>query len=78
MPGAGPQLVVTDMAVFHFDRESGEMTLASVHPGTTAEQVQAEVSWPLRVAPDLKTTEPPTADELRIIREELDPHGIYA
>jgi len=78
MPGSGPQLVVTDMAIFRFDRGSGGMTLASVHPGATVEQVQAEVSWPLKVASDLKTTEPPTADELRIIREELDPQGIYA
>ena len=67
MPGAGPQLVVTDKAIFHFDAESGEMVLASVHPGVIAETVQAEVSWPLKIAPDLKTTEPPTAEELRLI-----------
>ena len=77
MPGAGPQLVVTDKAIFHFDAEGGEMVLASVHPGVTAEAVQAEVSWPLKIAPDVKTTEPPTAEELRLIREKLDPEGAY-
>lgn len=77
MPGAGPKLVVTDKAIFRFDDETGEMQLSSVHPGLLVEEVQAEVSWPLKIAPDLKTTEPPTAEELRLIREELDPGGAY-
>ncbi len=77
MPGGGPQLVITDMAVFHFDRASGEMGLASIHPGVTVEQVQEQVSWELRVAHDLAESEPPTAEELQLIREELDPQGIY-
>jgi glutaconate CoA-transferase subunit B len=76
IPGAGPQLVVTDMAVFGFDKESGEMTLDSLRPGVTVEQVQSEVSWPLKISKDLKNAEPPTAEELRIIREDLDPQGI--
>jgi len=77
MPGAGPQLVVTDKAVLGFDTGSGEMVLASVHPGVTVEQVRAEVGWSLRVAAPVTVTEPPTAEELRIIRHELDPHGMY-
>jgi glutaconate CoA-transferase subunit B len=77
MPGAGPQLVVTDKAVFRFDAETGEMFLFSLHPGVTVEQVQAEVGWPLKVAHDLRSTEPPAAGELRLIREELDPGGAY-
>jgi len=44
----------------------------------SVEEVQAGVGWPLRLADDLTTTEPPTAEELRIVREELDPAGIYA
>jgi len=78
MPGAGPQQVVTDKAIFRFAAEAGEMLLASVHPGVSVEEVQARVGWPLRLAEDLATTEPPTAEELRIVREELDPAGIYA
>ena len=78
IPGGGPQLVVTDMATFDFDAISGEMTLAALRPGVTREQVQAEVSWPLKSVPDLKAADPPSPDELRIIREELDPHGIYS
>jgi glutaconate CoA-transferase subunit B len=78
MPGAGPQLVVTDKAIFRFDEETGEMILSSIHPGITVQDVQAEVGWPLKVAPDVRTTEPPTTAELRLIREELDPGGAYA
>jgi glutaconate CoA-transferase subunit B len=77
MPGAGPQLVVTDKAIFHFAEDTGEMVLSSVHPGVTLEQVQSEVGWPLKISTDLKTTEPPTADELHLIRNELDPDGAY-
>jgi glutaconate CoA-transferase, subunit B len=77
MPGEGPQLVVTDKAIFAFDASSGEMVLSSVHPGVTVEEVQAGVGWPLKIAADLATTEPPTAEELRLIREELDPGGAY-
>lgn len=77
IPGAGPQLVVTDMALFQFAGDTGEMTLSALRPGVTVEQVQAEVNWPLRVSDDVRTEDPPTAEELRIIREEIDPKGIH-
>jgi glutaconate CoA-transferase subunit B len=77
MPGAGPQLVVTDRAIFGFDATTGEMVLTSVHPGVTVEEVQANVGWPLRIAHEVRVTEPPAAEELRLIREELDPEGAY-
>ena len=77
MPGRGPQLVVTDKAVFRFEGGEGEMVLDSVHPGVTVEEVRAQVAWPLVVSADIKVTDPPTADELLVIRQELDPGGIY-
>jgi len=77
IPGSGPQLVVTDKAIFRFADDTGEMFLSSIHPGVTVDEVRAEVSWPLNVAGDLVETEPPTAEELRLIREELDPAGVY-
>jgi glutaconate CoA-transferase subunit B len=77
IPGGGPQLVVTDKAILGFDAKDGEMVLTSVHPGVTVEEVRANVGWPLRVAPDVQVTEPPSAEELRLIREELDPEGAY-
>ena len=76
LPGGGPHLVVTDRCVFHFDG-TGEMVLASLHPGVTRAEVQEEVGWELRMAPDLGETPAPTEEELRLLREELDPQGLY-
>lgn len=77
MPGRGPQVVVTDKSVFRFDPDSGEMVLVSLHPGVRLEDVRAEMGWDPRVSPDLTETEPPTPEELRLLREELDPLGVY-
>jgi glutaconate CoA-transferase, subunit B len=77
IPGKGPQLVVTDMALFRFDEETGEMVLYSLRPGVTVEQVQSEVNWPLKVSEDVRIADPPTDEELRIIREEIDPKGVH-
>ncbi|RME34388.1 MAG: CoA-transferase subunit beta [Thermoflexia bacterium] len=77
MPGRGPQVVVTDKCVFRFDAETGEMVLVSLHPGVSLEDVRAEMGWDPRVSPDLTETEPPTIEELRLLREELDPLGVY-
>jgi glutaconate CoA-transferase subunit B len=73
--GQGPTAVITDMGIFRFDQATREMMLASLHPCCSVEAVQEQVAWPLRVADDLTQTEPPTAEELRIMREELDPGG---
>ncbi len=74
--GSGPSVVVTDLGIYHFDDE-GEMRLDSLHPGATLEQIRDTMGWPPRIADDLATTPPPTPDELRLIREELDPEGAY-
>jgi glutaconate CoA-transferase subunit B len=75
MPGGGPAIVVTDLACFTF--ENGEMTLSSLHPGVTLEQVRANLGWEVRIAPQVEVTEPPRAEELRVVREELDPRHFY-
>lgn len=75
--GQGPVAVITNMGIFGFDEATREMTLMSLHPGCTVEAVQEQVGWPMRVAENLVETEPPTSDELRIMREELDPTGRY-
>jgi glutaconate CoA-transferase subunit B len=74
--GNGPQAVVTDLGILEPD-ENGELTLTALHPGKTIEQAKDNTGWDLKVSKDLRTTLPPTADELRILREELDPTGIY-
>ncbi|MCB8922551.1 MAG: CoA-transferase subunit beta [Ardenticatenaceae bacterium] len=77
LPGAGPQIVITDRAIFDFDNAEREMTLIEVAEGETAESIQALVGWPLHISPNLREITPPTADELAIIREQLDPAGRY-
>ena len=74
--GSGPSVVVTDLAVYHFD-ETGEMRLDALHPGATLEAVRDTIGWEPKVAPELATTPEPTAEELRLIRVELDPDGTY-
>ena len=68
LPGQGPALVITDRALFDFDNPEREMTLVELAPGETVESVQAEVSWPVRVAPELRQMAPPTKEELTIIK----------
>ena len=74
--GAGPLAVVTDIGILEPD-ESGELALTALHPGKKAEEAVANTGWALKVAASLRETEPPSAQELRILREELDPDGIY-
>jgi glutaconate CoA-transferase, subunit B len=53
------------------------MRLEAVHPGVTVEEVRAATGFELKVAADLATTPDPTPEELRLVREELDPDGVY-
>jgi len=76
LPRGGPAALITTLAVFTFDRENGEAMLQSSHPGTTIEQMQEQTSWKLQVAPDYTETVPPSAEELRVIRE-CDPEGVW-
>ena len=75
MPGAGPATVITNLGCYGF--ADGEMVLTSLHPGCTLEQVRENIGWEVPVARELKLTNSPTAEELRIIREELDPSHLY-
>ncbi|HXG43668.1 MAG TPA: CoA-transferase [Gemmatimonadales bacterium] len=77
MPGAGPVKVITDRAILENDPDSGEMVLAALYPGVTVEEVKANVGWPLRVRDRLGTVAPPSPDELRLLREVMDPKRLY-
>lgn len=74
--GGGPQAVVTDLGLLEPDAK-GELILTALHPGKTVAQAKANTGWDLRAAPALRATEPPAEAELRLLREELDPGGIY-
>ncbi len=75
--GAGPTVVVTGLGVYGFDERTGEMEVRTLNPGVTLEDARSNTGWELRVAADLGETPPPTEEELRLIREELDPAGFY-
>ncbi|MFJ5777233.1 CoA-transferase subunit beta [Streptomyces sp. NPDC093094] len=67
--------VVTDLGVLDFATPDGSMRLASLHPGTSAEEVREATGFALDVPDDVPPTRAPTAGELRLIREVLDPGG---
>ena len=75
--GSGPTDVVTDLGTYTFDEGTGEMTLRTLHPGVALDDVKANMGWDPRVADDLGVTQAPSPEELRLIREELDPGGVY-
>lgn len=74
--GKGPQAIVTDLGILEPD-ENGELVLTALHPGATPEQARANTGWDLKCASEIRTTKAPSQEELRILREDLDPNGIY-
>jgi glutaconate CoA-transferase subunit B len=76
LPGQGPAAVITTLGILRFEAGSGEMALASVHPGVGPDDVQAQTGWPLRRAAGLAETPAPTPDELATIRR-FDPDGFW-
>ena len=76
MLGGGPSAVISTMGVFRFDSETKEMYLATVHPKVTVDQIKENVGWDLSISTKIKETEPPTEEEIEIMRI-LDPAGIY-
>ena len=75
--GAGVTHVITDLGIMtRFDRDE-ELTLSAVHPGVEVADVVRQTGWDLQVAADVETTQPPTAEELTLLRETLDPSRVY-
>lgn len=73
----GPELVVTNLCVMDFDPTSKHLRLRSVHPGVTVEQVQEATGFELPVpAGEVPVTAAPTAEQVRLIREVIDPDGM--
>jgi acyl CoA:acetate/3-ketoacid CoA transferase beta subunit len=72
--GAGPNYLISDLG--QFDWIDGRMRLISYHRGTTIQHIRAKTGFDLTIATDVQETPPPTATELRLIREEIDPLGV--
>jgi glutaconate CoA-transferase subunit B len=73
----GPYRVITNLAVMGFDGKTKEMALLSTHPGVAVQQVVDNTGFKLIVPSKVGVTEPPTKEEVRILRDEIDPAGIF-
>jgi len=74
--GKGPQAIITDIGIMEPD-ENGELILTKLHPDKSATQAKDNTGWDLIVSEKLPFTDPPSESELDILRNELDPTGIY-
>jgi acyl CoA:acetate/3-ketoacid CoA transferase beta subunit len=70
--------VVSNLGVLDFGGPDNSMRLCFVHPGVSREDVQRATSFPLAVAPDLTETRAPSSEELRLLREVIDPQRLGA
>jgi len=70
----GPEVLVSDLGVMDFEPHTRAMRVRSVHPGVTAEQIQDATGFELLMPDgDVPVSEPPSAEQVRLIREEIDP-----
>ena len=74
MPGAGPVRVITDLGVLAANPQTGELELEARYPGVSVDNVRSGVGWELAVHDTVKEFEPPAPDELRLLREVVDPN----
>lgn len=76
-PGSGPVIVITNLALLDFDEKTRRMRLKSIHPGVTIDQVIEATGFELIIPDDIQETEPPTTEELELLREKIDPEGYF-
>jgi glutaconate CoA-transferase subunit B len=76
LAAGGMHRVVTDLGILGFEENSKRMQLIALHPGVSAEEVQASTGFELLISRDLRVTDPPTAHELAVLRD-LDPDRLY-
>ncbi|KRC51987.1 hypothetical protein ASE16_02670 [Leifsonia sp. Root227] len=75
--GRGPVGVVTDLGVFGFDDATKTMTTVSLHPGVDWDQVAAATGFELARPQSIPVTPAPSAEELHLLRDRIDPTGVY-
>jgi len=76
-PGTGPAYVVSTIALMDFDPDSCRMRLKALYPGVTVEEVVASTNFELLMPANLEAIQAPSAEELRLLREEIDPLKFY-
>jgi glutaconate CoA-transferase subunit B len=70
-------MVVTDLTVMAIDKITGKLQIVKLMPGVSLEHVRENTGFQVATAPGMKTVELPTAEELNILRKEVDPEGEY-
>ncbi len=76
-PGTGPYRVVSNLAVMDYHPVSRRMRLVSTQPGTSIEEVLENTGFDLLVADEVTENPAPTAEELRVLRQEVDKDRFY-
>lgn len=77
LEGGGPSRVITDLAVIGFHRRRKMMRLQSLHPGVSIREIKEKTGFEISIPDRIRTTEPPTVEELRVLRSQVDRDGIY-
>lgn len=75
--GGGPDKVITDLCVMDFEPSSKRMRVIKLMPGVSIEQVKENTGFEPLVAEKLTVVEPPSEEQIRLLREEIDPKNIY-
>jgi len=72
----GRMAVLTDLCVMEPTGPEGRLQITSLHPGVTLEEVVSATGFAIEAAPNCEQTTPPSAEELRVLRTEVDPLGL--
>lgn len=72
--GSGTYKIITNLAVMGFDNPERRMEIESISHGVTTGEVQENTGFELLTRKNVRETEPPSPEQLRILREEVDPH----
>lgn len=75
-PGSGPYKVISTLALMGYDAQTKRMKVESLHPGVTKDDVIQNTGFEMLFADPLPVTREPSEEELRILREEVDPEGV--
>lgn len=75
--GGGPWRVISHLGLMGFDEDTRRMKLISYHPGVTPDVIQQFTGFELMVPEDVAETPKPTEEELRLLRQEVDPNRLY-
>ena len=77
LPGGGPVRVITDLAILGFDPDTRRMRVEQLYPGVSLWDVQDSTGFELPAAADLREAPAPSAAQLKLLRERIDPAGVY-